>query len=177
MSKYVKDLMVKELAQRLEGVTDALVVNVVGMEANQTVALRKQLRDRNIHLLVVKTSLVRRATEGTPLAAAFDGMEGPLAVMWGAEDMVSLAKEGIRLHKSQEVAAFAARGGVMEGESLTAQRVDEISKWPSREEQLSILMGQVLGAGAGLLAAILGPGAMLANQIKQIGEKEEGSES
>ena len=51
----------------LDGVDDALLVNVVGLDANQSVLLRKQLRDKNIQLLVVKNSLARRATEGTSL--------------------------------------------------------------------------------------------------------------
>jgi large subunit ribosomal protein L10 len=44
------------------------------------VVLRRQLREKNIHLLVVKNGLAKRATEGTPLSAAFDGAEGALAV-------------------------------------------------------------------------------------------------
>ena len=73
MSKYVKNLVSNDIARRLSGVQDALLVNVVGMNANQSVVLRKQLREKNIHLLVIKNSLAKRATEGTPLAAAFDG--------------------------------------------------------------------------------------------------------
>ena len=34
MSKYVKDLITSDLAKRLEGVNDAILVNVVGMSAN-----------------------------------------------------------------------------------------------------------------------------------------------
>ena len=57
--------------------------------------LRKQLREKNIQLVMVKNSMARRATEGTPLAAAFESMEGSLAVVWGGEDIISLAKESL----------------------------------------------------------------------------------
>jgi ribosomal protein L10 len=170
MSKYVKDMITRELAQRLAGVEDAALVNVVGLDATASVGLRKELRTKNISLLVVKNSLARRATEGTPLAAAFQGGEGTLALMWGASDFVSLAKEVMRLHDAKEYPAFQARGGVMDGERLTAERLKEISTWPSREEQLSILAGQILAPGANLLAAIQGPGGKLASQIKQKSE-------
>jgi large subunit ribosomal protein L10 len=69
---------------------------------------------------------------------------------------------------------FAARGGIMEGERLTSEQVEQVSKWPSREEQLSLLVGQILGPGATLAAQICGPGATLAGQVKQKGEGEEG---
>ena len=61
MSKYVKNLVVQDLKRRLDGVDDAVLVNVVGMEANETVVLRKQFRDKGIGLLVVKNSLAKRA--------------------------------------------------------------------------------------------------------------------
>ena len=173
MSKYVKDLIAKDLARRLEGVEDAVLVNVIGLDANATTALRKHLRERDIRLLVVKNSLARRATEGTPLSAAFDGLEGSAAVCWGSEDFISLVKEVAALDKGKDYAAFAACGGVMDGESLTADRVREISKWPNRLEQLSILSGQISGVGAQLVSQINGPGGQLASQIEKKSEDGE----
>ena len=174
MSKYVKELITKELGSKLDSIDDALLVNVIGLDANSSVALRKELREKSIGLMVVKKSLARRATEGTPLATALTDMEGSLAVCWGSEDFVSLAKEITRLHDDEEAyAQFETRGGVMDGEQLTPDRVKEISKWPSRSEQLSLLVGQILGPGRTLAAAIVGPGGTLAGQITQ---KSEGSE-
>lgn len=171
MSKYVKDLMTRELADRLDGVDAAVLVNVMGLPVNKTVNLRKQLREKNIQLMVVKNTLARRATEGTPLAAAFEGVEGSLAICWGGEDFVSLVKEVTELDKSAEFEQFETRGGVMDGQALTKERVGEISKWPNRAEQLSILSGQILAPGANLSAALLGPGAALASQVKSKSEE------
>jgi ribosomal protein L10 len=173
MSKFIKNLLTRDIAQRLEGVEDALLVNVIGLDANVTVVLRKELREKDIHLLVVKNSLAKRATEGTPLSAAFEGSEGALAVVWGSEDFISLTKEVTKLDKSREFESFQARGGVMNGDHLTAEKVKEISKWPNREEQLGLLMGQVLGAGGQLLGQINAPGGALLSQIEQ---KAEGGE-
>ena len=173
MSKYVKDLVTKEISKRIEGVQDALLVNVVGLTANSSVVLRKQLREKNIHLLVVKNSMAKRATEGTPLAAAFEGTEGTTAIVWGSEDIVSLAKEITKYSDDKKFESFQTTGGVMEGESLSPERVREVSKWPSRGEQLSLLVGQILGPGAKLSAALLGPGAALASQVKQKSEGDE----
>jgi ribosomal protein L10 len=170
MSKYVKELVTREFAARLEGLDSGLLVNVVGLDANKTVALRKRLREKNINLMVVRNGLARRATGGTPLAAAFEGAEGSLAFVWGAEDFVSLAKEITKLDETDEFKEFKTRGGVMDGERLSPERVREISKWPSRAEQLSIVAGQILSPGANLMAAISGPGAGLASQIKQKSE-------
>jgi large subunit ribosomal protein L10 len=176
MSKYVKDLITDTLRQHLNGVSDLLLVNVVGMKNEQNVVLRKGLRDKNIQLMVVKNSLARRATEGTVLAPAFEGAEGTMAVVWGGSDIVSLAKEIIRLSEQADFAPFAPKGGVMDGQHLSADEVKQVSKWPSREEQLSILVGQILSPGATLSAQLLSPGAKLASQIEKKGEEAETSE-
>ena len=174
MSKFVKDLLSKDLSNRLEGVEDCLLANVIGMDANSSTALRRRLREKGIGLMVIKNSLAQRATEGTSLAPAFEGIGGTHAVLWGAEDFVSLVKEVTALDKDQEdFEVFETTGGVMDGEKLTPERVQEISKWPSRAEQLSMLVGQILGPGSQLAAQLKGPGGMVASQVKQIADKED----
>jgi large subunit ribosomal protein L10 len=172
MSKHVKDLITNDFKNRLQGVTDALLVNVIGIDANLNVVLRRQLREKNITLMVIKNSLARRATEGTPLAAAFEGIEGTLALVWGGEDIVSLAKEVDRFAQDKDYEAFCMRGGVMEGKALSAEEAHQLAKWPSRTEQLSLLVGQILSPGATLAGQLLAPGGSLASQIKQKAEDE-----
>ncbi len=174
MSHFVKELIVKEIGAKLAGVEDALLVNVIGLDANQSVQLRRELRGKRIDLMVVKKSLACRAMEGSPLANVLGELEGSLAVVWGAEDFVSLAKEITRFNDdNQDFPAFETRGGIMDGEQLTVERVQEISKWPSREEQLSLLVSQVLGPGSKLAATLIGPGGQLASQIKQKSEGDD----
>jgi large subunit ribosomal protein L10 len=173
MSKYVKSLITDDLRERLKSVNDALLVNMVGLSANANSRLRNEMRDKNIHVVVVKNSMAARATEGTPLAPMFTGLSGTAAVCWGSEDIVSLAKEITKLIKDDKNAPFSARGGVMGGERLSAEQVEQVSKWPSRTEQLSILAGQILSPGANLVSQLSSVGGALASQIEQKGEGDE----
>jgi ribosomal protein L10 len=173
MSKQLKNLIADEVKKRLEGVNDALLVNVIGLDSANTFLLRKELRSKNINLLVVKNSLARRATEGSPLSRAFDDTEGSLAIVWGAEDFVSLAKELVELHKKPEFEKFTPKGGVMEGERLSPEKVTEVSKWPNRAGQISIVLGQILSPGSKLLSQINAPGGKLLSQVKKKSEGEE----
>jgi large subunit ribosomal protein L10 len=173
MSKLVKDLITKDLQNRLNGVDDALLVDVIGLENNKNVALRQRLRKKNMHLLVVKNSLARRATEGTRLASAFESAGGTLALIWGGEDIISLAKEVISISEDKEYEKVTPKGGVIDGQAIAAEQVKVVSKWPTRAEQLSILSGQILSPGAKLSSQLLGAGAKLASQIKKKGEGEE----
>ena len=174
MSKYVKDLVTRDIRTRLEGVEDAVLVSCVGMDANTTVELRDQLDGKDIKMMVVKNSLAQRATDGTSLGLAFEGTTGQVAVCWGSTDFVSLVKEVVNLDKDNEkFEHFVADVGVMDGEKLDADGLKAVSKWPSREEQISLLSGQMLSTGSQLSGALLGPGKMLNSQIKSKGEGDE----
>ena len=173
MSKYVKQLVADDLRSRLEGVEEVLLVDIIGMDANTNNRLRGALTEKSMKLLVVKNSMVRRATEGTPLAPAFEGLEGSMALVWGGEDFVSMAKEVVRLAKEKEYDKLVPTGGVMDGEQLSAERVVEVSKWPNRQEQLSLLVGQILSPGASLASQLIAAGGALASQIEKISEGEE----
>ena len=85
MSKFVKNLIAGHLRNRLEGVHDALLVNVVGMDANTNHRLRNELAGKHIHLLVVKNSLADLAVTGTPLEGLLAGVAGSAAICWGGE--------------------------------------------------------------------------------------------
>ncbi|MEO1973441.1 MAG: 50S ribosomal protein L10 [Pirellulaceae bacterium] len=177
MSKFVKNLMTGEVAKRLEGVDDALLVNVIGLDANSSTALRRELRNKGIELMVVKNSLARRATKGSSLEAAFDPIAGPLALVWGGGDFISLTKGIVQIKKAETYKTFEPRGGVMDGEHLTAERVHEISKWPNRDGMLSILAGQILAPGSELVSQLESVGAALASQIEKIADGEAGGTS
>jgi len=172
MSKYVKQLISDDIAKRLEGVNDAFLVSFVGMNTNINNQLRTALAEKQIHLMIVKNSLAQRALKNTRLASMFDNVTGSCAVCWGSNDVVGLAKEIVRLSKERQFKEFKLCGGAMDGEALTAEQAVEVSKWPSREEQISLLVGQIVGVGATLSGQLVGPGAMLASQVKQLAEKD-----
>jgi large subunit ribosomal protein L10 len=177
MSKYVKNLVSDELKTRLSGVNDLLFVNIALLDANTNCQLRRELRGKDIHIMMVKNSLARRACEGTPLAAGFEGLAGQTAVMWGGQDIVSLAKEFVRITKEKPYAAIESRGGVMDGARLAPEDVAKVSKWPSRQEQISLLLGQILAPGANLSSQLTSVGGALASQIEQKGKEDESAEA
>jgi len=176
MSKLVKRLVSRDISNRLEGVQDAILVNVIGMESGPTFNIRKTLREKGIQMLVVKRSLAFRATDSTSLQPAFALSEGSVAIVWGCDDFVSLAKEITLIEKRGGFAKFEIKGGVLDGEGLNAEKVRAISKWPSRQEQISLLLGQILSPGTNLVGQILGPSRKLAGQIKKHAENQEGTE-
>ena len=166
MSKAIKDMLVDDLKGRLTGVGDVIVVSLGKLDAQKTTQLRQSLRKKRISLQLVKNSLARRAMEGTPLAPAFDRAEGMLAIAWGGEDVVDLAKELDRLQGVKDFEGFECRGGALDGAKIDAGDVKRVAKWPTRSEQLSILSGQISSLGGTLSGQILSAGGTLAGQLK-----------
>ncbi len=60
----------------------------------------------------------------------------------------------------------------MDGEAFAAPQAIEISKWPTREEQIAILLGQITGVGSKLSSQLTSGASNLASQIKQRWDKE-----
>ena len=166
MSKAVKNMLVDDLKGRLGGVGEAIVVSLGRLDAQKTTLLRQQLRKKRIHLQLVKNSLARRALADTPLAPAFERADGMLAIAWGGEDVVDLAKELDRLTGVKDFEGFECRCGALDGARLDSGDVKRVAKWPTRSEQLSILSGQISALGGRLAGQIVAAGGTLAGQIK-----------
>lgn len=165
MSKLIKNMLTDDLKTRLADVGEVIVVSLGKLDAIQTSQLRQTLRKKKINLQMVKNSLARRATLGTPLAPAFEQTQGMLAIAWGGEDVVDLAKELDRLSGVKDFEGFECRGGALDGSRLDAADVKKVAKWPTRAEQLSLLSGQIVGLAATLAAQIVSAGGTLAGQI------------
>jgi len=165
MSKYVKNLLVDDLKGRLRDINDVIVVSLGRLDGTKTTTLRQALRKKKINLHLIKNSLARRATLDTPLAPAFTKTEGMLAIAWGGEDVVDLAKELDRLTGVKDYEGFELRGGALDGARLEAADIKGVAKWPTRAEQLSILSGQISSLGSTLSGQILGAGGTLAGQL------------
>jgi len=166
MSKTVKNMLIDALRTRLHDVGDVITVSLGQLDAQKTTALRQALRKKRIELCLVKNSLARLATADTPLAPAFAETEGMLAVAWGGEDVVDLAKEIDRIAGLKEFEGFECRGGALDGARLGPEDVKRVAKWPSRGEQLSLLSGQISSLASILAGQVVSVGGVLAGQIK-----------
>lgn len=165
MSKLIKNMLTDDLKTRLADVGDVIVVSLGKLDAIRTSQLRQTLRKKKINLQMVKNSLARRATAGTPIAPAFEKTEGMLAIAWGGEDVVDLAKELDRLSGVKDFEGFECRGGALDGSRLGPDDVKKVAKWPTRAEQLSLLSGQIIGLASTLAGQIVSAGGTLAGQI------------
>lgn len=171
MSKFVKNLLIETVRDRLGDTRDLLVVDSSKLDANTSNRFRLALRASGIDVLTVQNSLARHALNGLGVSSLDSILEGPSTLVWGGEDIVALSKEISKWAK--EIKPLEIKGGTLEGTSLSAGDVEKLSKSPSREELIGQIVGLMLSPGAQLSAALLGAGAKLASQVKKISEEAE----
>ena len=170
MSKYVKELEVKTLRKKLDGVEDLLVVNMVGVPSGETMEIRTDLAKKGIHLHVVKNNLAKIVLTEHGMTSVGGMLLGPSAVAWGGKGISDLAKELLewaKKHKKLEI-----KGACVNGQAVDASGVEALSKLPTREEMIGQVVARIQSPGARLASLILAAGSNLAGQIKTLSEEK-----
>jgi large subunit ribosomal protein L10 len=176
MSKKIKGIIQKELHSRFEDVKECIVVSIRGINGIDNNILRGDLKQKNIHLNVVKNSLARGAMKNLGFNNVESLLQGPCAVTFGSDDIVSLAKILVEWDKKLE--HFQIRGGYLDGQVLNAQMVQNLSQMPSRRELQATVVMLAKSPGSRLAGAIGGPAGYIAGCVKALVKKlEEGSEA
>ena len=170
MSKAVKGMVVDDIARRLDGASDVLVVDASKLDAFSVNKWRLDLRKKNISVVTVRNTLARSALKRSGVSGLEKVLAGPSTIIFGGRDIVELSKEIVEAAKKND--KIQIKGGSVEGSTLDPAGVESLSKSPSREELISMIAGQILAPGANLAAALLGPGSAIASQLKTIYDKD-----
>ena len=172
MSKPIKNLIIDSYKQSFSEVSDAVVVDVRGIEANDNNALRTALAAKDMQLTVVKNALARVAFKDTTLEPLETVITGPCALVYGGDNVVEVARELIEIEK--EYKEFEIKGAVMEGELYGPDRITFLSKMPTRDEALSNLVGLLLSPGANISGAAKGTAGKVTALVDAVKDKLEG---
>lgn len=150
-----KKAIVAEVNEAASGALSAVIADYRGLTVSEMTELRKQAREQNVYLRVVRNTLARRAVEGTEFECLVESLVGPTILAFSMEDPGAAAriiKEYAKGHDDLEVKALAV-GGTLYG----ASEIDRLAKLPTRE--------QALGQLAGLLQAPIAKFARTLNEV------------
>ena len=176
MSKPIKNMMIRDYQERLGDTTDALVVSIRGIPANDNNRLRQELAKQDIKITVVRNNLHRHAFGDTPLGNLEPVMEGPSALAYGAETVVDVARELVKWAK--EIEQLELKGAVLDGQLFEGEAgVEQLSKFPTRDEAIAQAVTLILSPARNLVASVKGPGSSLASLVKAIEDKLEKGEA
>ncbi len=174
MSKKVKSLIEKELNTKFSPLDGVAVISPKGIDGTKTNLLRRKLLEKGVKMTVVKNTLARRAAASTKLKGFEVLLDGPSAVIYGKASVATIARMLIEEKKADE--RIELRGVFFDGEVYAGQKgVEQVSKLPTREEAIALIVGAILGPGRKLVGAVKGPSGKIAGILKSIEEKAEKS--
>jgi large subunit ribosomal protein L10 len=152
MLKSDKERIVGELTERLQATDTLIVADYRGLTMKEIDALRGEILQHGARFSVVKNSLTRRAAEAAGADTVLALLDGPTAIAFLETDGDPVAVAKALADTARTTKVLAVRGGLLEGRAMTAEEVEELAKLPP----LDMLRGQVLGAVAAPLYAIVG---------------------
>jgi large subunit ribosomal protein L10 len=168
MSKYVKNLIMKDITGRFAGVDGVAVINPRGIDATKNNGIRRRLRAKGLRMTVVKNSLARRALADSQIKGFDKLLDGPSALIYGKASIANVAKLLLEEKKTNE--KLELRGIFFDGELYIGDAgIKAASKLPTREEAIAGILGLALSPGQNL-GAILLQGSKVAGIIKAIEE-------
>ena len=138
MSKVLRRKMVDELAERLKGQTNLVLVDAKGLTGIQTTELRKSLREDKLKLRLVKNSVALHTFKKLGIGGFEGQLNGMSAVVYGADPLAIAKRLTAYKEKHQKAAVKAA---LIEGKPMPPASIEALSKLPGRQELLSQLLG------------------------------------
>jgi len=132
-----------------EVASDALslvVADARGCTVSEMTNLRRQAREANVNVRVVRNTLAKRAVEGTEYECAQDSFKGPSLLAFSMEDPGAAARIFKDFAKENE--NFELKAAAFEGNAVD---VAMLAKLPTYDEAIARLMSAMKEASAGKL--------------------------
>ena len=166
---------VEELTAALSNAKVIYLADFTGLDVAKVTGLRNKLRDAEVSYQVVKNRLAKRAAAEAGISGLDEHLVGPTAIALTSEDPIAPAK--ILQDFADEDDTFSIKSGFMDGQILSPNEIEALSKLPSREELLGKVLGSVQSPMYGLAGVLNGLLRNLVGVIGAIEEKQKSSDA
>ena len=170
ISRATKTEKVTVLTKELATSTSAIIGTFSGLTASKDFELRKTVRAAGASYHVVKNKLAAKASQGSKIEAALQGLKGVSAVAYTSGDPVVLAKALSAWVKDN--AEFTFKLAIVDGQLLSVQEISDLATMPGKEELFSKLLFLIQSPAQRLATVINATGRDLAVVLGQGVEKE-----
>jgi len=172
MRREEKDVIIENLAQRLNDTKHFYLTDISELNAEETSNLRRKCFEKDVSLLVVKNTLLRKAMEKSEgdFNDLYDVLKDSTSIMFCETGNVpaKLIKE---FRKTMEKPVLKA-AFVEESIYIGDDQLDVLSKIKSKEELLGDLLNLLQSPAKNLVSALASSSSQLAGALKTLSEKE-----
>ncbi len=137
-----KKQIVSEVAEVAATAHSAIAADYSGITVDDMTSLRAKARADSVYLRVVKNNLAKLALADTDFSCMSDGLTGPMILAFSQEDPGAAARVIKDFVKEQD--KFEVKMIAIGGELLEASQLETLSKMPTRDQAIAILMGTMI---------------------------------
>lgn len=138
----LKESKVNELSEHIKGAKLILLVDYRGTTVADDTKLRRDIKEANGELKVIKNNIIKRALDANNESGLDDVLEGPTAIVSSKEDYLQPLKTVYKFTKEHD--NYKIKGGIIDGKVTSIEEILTLATLPSREELLSKLAGSLL---------------------------------
>lgn len=175
ISRAKKAEQVQKLAAELASSTTAIVGTFEKLTVSQDFALRTVVRKAGGKYRVLKNKLAARASQGTRVEEALQGLKGVSSVAYSDGDPVALAKALSGWVKENE--QFTFKLAIVDGKILSPKEIQQLATMPGREELYSKLLFLIQAPAQRLATVLNATGRDLAVVVGQAVEQKKFAEA
>ncbi len=162
MKKEDKVTNVEELKVLFSDSQAVFLTHYRGLTVKQINELRRSIDSVGARYRVAKNTLVKLVIDGTDWNVVSDDLTGPTGIVFVNDDPAAAAKVLCDFAKDNE--KLLVRSGVLGAERLDEASITALSKLPSREQ----LLGMLVGVMAGPMRNLVGVCAAVPRSIVQV---------
>src|SRR5215211_5700168 len=171
MNREQKAAAIEEVVGQIQESEAVFAVDYRGISVPQAAELRTRLIEAGARFRVVKNTLTERAADQAGAEPLKDVLEGPTAftfVLADGGDVALAAKALATFRRETDLLTF--KGGIMNGDALSVEQLESLSRLPARDVLHGQLVGMIASPITGLVRGLNALIAGLAIQLQQIAE-------
>ncbi len=149
-----KNESIKELRARVDASPNFFLTDYRGLTVGELRTLRQSLRKSAAQYAVVKNTLFGKAIGEERLAQFQTLLAGPTGIAFIGDDVVAAAKALVQF--SNESKKLQIKAGLIDGVFYDFNKIEALSKVPSRPELLSRLVGSLKSPLTGIVLVLHG---------------------
>lgn len=167
-----KELMLKEVQQKIEGCPYIFFAKFKGLRVNDFSQLRRSLEKISKSCFVAKNSLLRKALTSSGMSLINGLLEGSVVLITTEKDPQVVSKLLVDFAKDKE--SFQLAGASIEGRLSDSAFVKELAKLPSRIKLIAKTVGGMKAPITGFVLSLRGLLSSLLSVLDQVSKKRQG---
>jgi large subunit ribosomal protein L10 len=173
MKKESKNQIIDELTEKFKSASSLYLTDYTGMNVQKMESLRMKFRASNSEFKIVKNTLAKLALN----KAGMDGsltpfLEGPTAIAFGFDDAIAPAKTLAEFLKDKENDCLKVKVCLIEKQVFDGARLVDISKMPTKKDQLAQLVGLLNSPLQNLVMLLNSPMQNLVGILESLKQKK-----